>query len=78
VKSASGVGSGDGFENGVEEFLVKADCSVNQAADNFCKEFHSRSGIRRQDSGFRVVGLVLASLSRVGRGWPRGLASGAR
>ncbi len=41
MKSATGVGSGDSFEDGVEEFLVKADCSVDQAAEDFCKEFHS-------------------------------------
>ena len=81
MKSATGVGSGDCFKDWVEEFLVESNDSVDQAADDFCKEFHSRlrlwwsaalnrgSGIRRRVSGFLVVVLVLASLFRVGREW---------
>ena len=50
MKPATGIWSGNGFEDRVEEFLVEADGSVDQVAEGCGKEFQ-RIGRRGSGSG---------------------------
>lgn len=40
VEAAAAIGATDGFEDGIEEFLVEADGRVDESAEGCCDKFH--------------------------------------